>query len=46
MKKIILLAVLTSIICLISGCGPGQPFEIEEHFMSQSANQIPVVSVK
>lgn len=31
MKKIILLVIFAVIICFIVGCGPGQPFEIEEH---------------
>ena len=30
MKKLILLIVFAAIICFITGCGPVQPFEIED----------------
>jgi len=46
MKSFILLLLLTAIICFIAGCGPGQPFEIEEHFASHSQNQIQVAAAK
>ncbi len=35
MKKYILLILFAAIICFIAGCGPGQPFEIEEHISTQ-----------
>ena len=42
MKSYILLIVLAAIICFIAGCGPGQPFEIEEHFGCQTQAHVQV----
>ena len=39
MKSFLLLVVLAAVICLVAGCGPGQPFEIEEHLAFQSQMQ-------
>ncbi len=44
MKTIIILIVLAAIIGLTAGCGPGQPFEIEEHFASHNLAQNHVFS--
>ena len=46
MKTFIMLVVFTVIICFFAGCGPGQPFEIEERHISQSEVQMQVVAVK
>ncbi len=40
MKKIIMLFVVVIIILFITGCGPGQPFEIEGRHTPQSATPI------
>lgn len=44
MKTFIILIVLAAIISLVAGCGPGQPFEIEDHFGSHNQAQINVFS--
>ncbi|MBN2590218.1 MAG: hypothetical protein JXA96_10185 [Sedimentisphaerales bacterium] len=46
MKSYIILVVLAAIICFIAGCGPGQPFEIEEHFACQAQGQILVAAAE
>jgi hypothetical protein len=45
MKKFIILIVFAAIIGLVAGCGPGQPFEIENHFACHSQTQSHVFSV-
>ncbi len=46
MKSYIILIVLAAIICFIAGCGPGQPFEIEEHFACQVQSQVQISAEK
>ena len=46
MKKYILLVIFTAIFFFVTGCGPGQPFEIEERQVSQSDTQIQVTEVR
>ena len=46
MKSFVFLLVLAAIVCFIAGCGPGQPFEIEEHFASQNNGKIQVAVEK
>lgn len=36
MKKIIMLFVVAIVICFVTGCGRGQPFEIEGRHTPQS----------
>ncbi len=36
MKKVIILFVVVMIILFVTGCGPGQPFEIEGRHTPQS----------
>ena len=31
MKKVIVALVIISILALVGGCGPGQPFELDAH---------------
>ncbi len=40
MKKVIMLFVVVIIIFFVTGCGPGQPFEIEGRHTPQSATTI------
>jgi hypothetical protein len=35
MKTFVILAVFAAIICFLAGCGPGQPFEIEDCAQAQ-----------
>ncbi len=42
MKIFIIIIVFAAIISLVTGCGPGQPFEIEEHFPSSNQAQVHV----
>lgn len=46
MKSFVIFVVLAAIICFVAGCGPGQPFEIEESFTSQTGSQILVAAAK
>lgn len=46
MKSFVILVVLGAIICFLAGCGPGQPFEIEEHLASQTEAQIHVSAAR
>jgi len=46
MKSFVILVVVAAIICFVAGCGPGQPFEIEEHLSSQTGAQIQVSAAR
>ncbi|MBN1973167.1 MAG: hypothetical protein JW787_05980 [Sedimentisphaerales bacterium] len=46
MKSFVILVVLAAIICFLAGCGPGQPFEIEERLTSQTEAQIHVSAAR
>ena len=46
MKSFVILVVLAAIICFTAGCGPGQPFEIEEHFACLRQAQSQFAAVK
>ncbi len=46
MKTMIMLIVVAVILCCISGCGPGQPFEIESSHTPLPMTPTHVVAVK
>ena len=46
MEAFRMFVVFTVIICFVAGCGPGEPFEIEEHYISQSQTQNQVALVR
>jgi hypothetical protein len=46
MKTIIILVILTVITFIFSGCGPGQPFEIESQHTPQSEAPIQVAVIR
>jgi hypothetical protein len=43
-KITIILFVITAIMFFIAGCGPGQPFEIEDVYMTQSESPVHVAA--
>jgi len=45
MKTITMLIVVAMTLCLVAGCGPGQPFEIESLHTPQPTTPTHVVAV-
>ena len=45
-KITIILFVIAAIMFFVAGCGPGQPFEIEDMYMSQSESPALVVAAR
>ncbi|MHC4203492.1 MAG: hypothetical protein ACYSTT_02495 [Planctomycetota bacterium] len=46
MKITIILFVIAAILFFVTGCGPGQPFEIEDMYMTQSESPAYVVAAR
>jgi hypothetical protein len=45
-KITIILFVIAAILFFVTGCGPGQPFEIEDMYMTQSESPAYVVAAR
>ncbi|MHC4556693.1 MAG: hypothetical protein ACYTFW_03795 [Planctomycetota bacterium] len=46
MKTTIMLIVVAMVLFFVTGCGPGEPFEIESQHTPQSATPTHVVAVR